>query len=1326
VAKLLIFSVRLNLAILMGGASLASAAIFAPPASNRLQIDFNAGWLYVQGDIANAQLQGFNDSVWTSVGLPHTTKFVSSENPSAYLGVSWYRKHFVVTNAYQGLKIFIEFGAAMQRADVWINGTQIVFPGPNSPHHVGGYLPFTVDATTLLNYGGADNVIAVRLDSTPNSNWAPGNSNPDFQYHGGLYRDVNLIIADKLHVTDAIYVGKVAGGGIFVTYPSVTSGSATVNVLTDVLNENSAAQNATLISTLTDANSNIVQTVTNTISIPGGTDTSLNQNLIVASPNLWGPNNPYLYTLHTVVQEGTTVVDYQETQIGIRSIQWTHNNAILINGVPFKAMGANFHQDIYGEGNARPDRTTYYDVKRFKDAGFDFVRGCHYPHDPSFYNACDQLGVLVMDSQPGWQYYNGATPFNLFDTNTFQDCRDMIRRDRNHPSVILWETSLNESSYTTSWATNEQAIAHAEYPGNQMFTSGWITTSFDTLCSSEQAGVRSTSDTRPIIIDEYGDWDYGGNSSTSRVAREDIDSNLLAQCDNFELSLNEDLDVSWFSADALWDFADYTGYLSTTTKCGVMDFYRLPKFSYYFYQSQRDASAIVTNANVQTGPMIYIANTMQANSPAQIRVFSNCQHVSLYTNGVLFATQTPDTTYSDLSHPPFTFNVPNNITGTIRADGITNGSVACSFTRRTPGTPVQVLLQAEGMDSLLADGGDARLIFVSVVDANGQVVPSATNTVNLSISGHGTILGPTNIVMKGGELATWLQAGRVAGIATLTASGSGLIPASLTLTNQPVPYIDSIDPLPVPVVPTGLGAWLGSNSVALAWNPAAFAFTYNVKSSANFGGPYTLVAPNISTTNFIAAYNGTTTYYVVSAVNEAGEESSNSAPVTPVVPLVTASLVNPGFETNTSGTVFNTKVSTGYDVSGNNVAGWLNAGTTYNDSGVDYAGDNGVVVHSGNVAAYCDQGDSGVYQIVNYQLQAGDQVTLTWWAKSSWQNADQNVKLLSAASFNSAYASLTQLTNSTAALNNTGNGGIYTQYTLNYIATASDVAKYPAVSFYSPGTPGSWATFDDFNLTILSIPPAPSGLDAVAGNGQAVLTWNAVANATGYYVKQSLVSTGSFTSIATNLVNVTFTNTGLANGTNYYYVVSAFNQAGQGPNSLVISAEPLPPLPAIPTGLLAVATNGQINLTWYASAGATGYNIYRSLIPGGFDTSLASDIAATNYADTTAVPGVTYYYSLTATNLAGQSDFSGQASATEPIAAPVFVSVSISGTNLVLNGTNGAAGMNYLVLVSTNLILPLTNWTVLATNVFDLGGGFNFTNSLNLANPQQFYRIMLP
>jgi fibronectin type 3 domain-containing protein len=1313
VKAVLLLKFMFELGILSCGIGLVHAATFVPPANNRVDINFNADWLYVQGDVSGAQAQAFNDSSWTSVGLPHTTKFVSPEDPTAYIGVSWYRKHFTVSSSYQGRKVFIEFGAAMQTADVYINGTLAV-------HHDGGYTPFMADATSLVNYGGADNVIAARIDSAPNGNIPPGNSNPDFQYHGGLYRDVTIHVTDPLHVTDAVYANKAAGGGVFVTYPTVTSGSATVDVKTDVLNENGTAQSATVISTLADAGNNVVVAATNTVSIPAGTNHVFDETLVVASPNLWHPYNPCLYTLHTVVQKGATAVDYLKTRVGIRTIQWSHDNGFLINGVQFKARGANFHQDIYGEGNAMPDRTVYYDVKRLKEAGFDFVRCSHYPHNTAFYDACDQLGVLVMDSVPGWQYFSSSATFT---NNTYKDCRDMIRRDRNHPSIVVWETSLNEAGFTTAWASDMQAIAHAEYPGDQMYTTGWTTTIFDVFCSSSQAGVRSSTDTRPIIVDEYGDWDYGGNSSTSRVAREGADTNLLVQCGNWQESLDADLGLSWFSADAVWDFTDYTGYLSMTTKCGAMDHYRLPKFSYYFYQSQRDPT--VSIPNVQSGPMVYIANTHQTNSPTAIRVFSNCQQVSLYTNGVLFATQSPDTTYPNLPHPPFTFNLTRYVNGPIRTDGITNGTVACSFSRLVPASPSQIVLNAEGMDSLSADGGDARLVFVSVVDANGQVVPSSTDTVNLSVSGHGKIIGPTAIQMKGGQLATWIQAGRAVGTVTLTASGTTLSPASLTLTNQAVP---NIDPLPAPAVPTGLTVTSGQTSLTLNWNPAAHAFTYNVKSGTVSGGPYNVIASNVPATSYTLALDGTNYYFVVSAVNEEGVESANSAEGIVVVPSSLISLVNSGFETNTAGAVINVKVNKGFDVSTNNVMGWTNAGSTYRDSGVDYMNDNGVVPNSGIMAAYCQGADGGAYQIVRYQMQTGDQITLTWWAKTSYSasNTTQNVRLLSAASTNSAYSSLIQLTNSTAALNNTGNGGAYTQYTLNYTATAGDAGKYVAASFTCSSPRNNWAMFDDFNLTVLSIPAAPGGLTATPVNGQVGLSWSAVSSASGYYIKRSLVSGESYNNIATNSASLTFTNTGLANGTTYYYVVSAFNQAGAGTNSTEVSAVPLPPIPAIPTGLTAQASSGQIVLTWNSSAYATGYNVFRSLIPGGFDTWLANNITSTNYADATVTPGTAYYYSVTATNMSGQSDFSSQASATVPAKPPTFGTISLSGTNLIVNGTNGTAGMNCLVLMSSNLASPLANWTVLATNIFGPGGGFNFTNPLNPASPQQFYRLKLP
>ncbi len=864
---------------LLSCAGFVSAAAYNPPATNRVVGNFNADWQYIKGDVSGAQAPGFDDTGWTFVALPHTTKQVTPEDTLAYEGVSWYRKHFTVSATYQGRKVFIEFGAAMQVADVWVNGTQVV-------HHEGGYAPFTADVTSLVNYGTADNVIAVRLDSSPNANWAPGKDGVDFQYHGGLYRNVTLTVTDPLHVTNAVYANQVASGGVFVTTPAATATSATVNVQTHVFNEAAAAKTVTVLSTLVDANGNVVQTASSTASLPAAASTAVAQSLTVASPNLWHPYTPYLYTLYTVVQDGTTNVDLVQTPVGIRRIQWTHAGGLTINGSRFYAHGADYHQDIYLLGNAMPSQAIYNDVKRIKNAGMDFIRGSHYPHDPAFYDACDQLGVLVMDSITGWQNFNDTTAFK---NNTYQECQDMIRRDRNHPCVVVWETSLNETNYTTAWAQTIQGLAHAEYPGDQMFTAGWATNVFDLYCASSQANVRSSTDPRPILIDEYGSWDYGGINSTSAVARQDGEAALLQQCTNLTQSLNNNLACSWFSADGYWVFGDYCGYLNNElNECGVVDFYRLPKFSYYFYKSQRDASVVIPN--VDTGPMVYIASQWQPGSTASVRVFSNCQQVALYLNNTLVAVQSPDTNYPNLPHPPFTFNVGAYTAGTLRAEGRIGSVTQATNLRSTPGMPTQLVLRPEGTSVLSADGGDARLVFIDLTDANGQVVPTATNTVNLSVTGPGKIVGPTTVTLKAGQLATWVQAGRSTGQIILTATGSGLSSASANFTTAAVP---GIVPVTLPAAPSGLSGTTTTGQVNLSWsdnssNETSFLVEHSAD-NINFG-PAVTVGANVATASFTETGASGTYYYRVSAQNAAGVSTPSNVVAlnVSVTPVVTA------------------------------------------------------------------------------------------------------------------------------------------------------------------------------------------------------------------------------------------------------------------------------------------------------------------------------------------------------------------------------------------------------------------------------------------------------
>jgi hypothetical protein len=437
---------------------------------------------------------------------------------------------------------------------------------------------------------------------------------------------------------------------VFVTYSGVSKSSATVKIQTNVLNESTASKPATLLSEIADAAGNVVGMATTTATVAGGASQNLVQSITVSNPSLWHPYTPNLYTLHTTLSDGTTAVDNYTTTLGIRSVDWTHAGGLSINGSRFTALGANMHQEIYGLGNAVPDPAIYYDVKRIKDGGMNFIRGSHYPHSPAFYDACDRLGILVLNPQTGWQNFNNAP---IFTTNTYQELRDEIRRDRNHPSVVAWEASLNETSFTAAWAQGANEIVHQEYPG--AYSASWMYSYADILIGSSQAGIRNSTDTRPIVVDEYGDWDYGGANSTSRQARQAGDKAMLTQAANVEDGTSKNMALSWLSAASYWDYADYGG-LTTygITECGLVDMYRLPKFAYYFMQSQRDPS--VTIDGVDSGPMIFIANQWTPTSPTTVDVYSNCAQVSLELNGKLVATQVP-ITGTNLLHPPFRFNL---------------------------------------------------------------------------------------------------------------------------------------------------------------------------------------------------------------------------------------------------------------------------------------------------------------------------------------------------------------------------------------------------------------------------------------------------------------------------------------------------------------------------------------------------------------------------------------------------------------------------------------------------------------------------------------------
>ena len=733
---------------------LTKAQAWKSEGTNRLKINFNGNWLFFRGEIKDdaAKHPSFKDTNWQAVHLPHSPKLLPLRHPwkPDNEGINWYRKHFQLPEIYKDRKLFIEFEGADQVADVWINGTQLVI-------HEGAYLPFTVDITDDVKFGDHDNIIVVKVNNFRNrdipvyGNWIS---------YGGLYRDVFMHITDRLHITDAVYAKKTAGGGVFITYPQVTESLAHINIKTHVLNEYQQPKNCKIKTHLIDAEHRLVSTVEAQKILNAENDHTFGQLIPLTDFHPWHPNHPYLYTIHSEIYDNEKLVDSYRTRIGIRRIQFNHDG-LTINGERFIFMGTNRVQDYPYVAWAFPNCSQRRDALRLKEGGFQYVRSSHNPQDPSFLDACDELGILVMDCIPGFQFIGGPK----FREQSFQNMKEMIRRDRNHPSVILWELSLNETDFDSSFARMAMQIGHEEYPGDQCFVAGWKFPSiYDVFIGASQHGARNYSEKTPLVISEYGHWDYGGGNSTSDVDRQNGEIAMLVQAQNHQESLDLNRGLSFICGDGLWVAIDFQCYPS-----GVMDYFRLPKFSYYFYQSQRDPNLVING--VDSGPMVFIANYWAEKSPRTVTVYSNCERVNLLLNDQLIDSQKPDSGVftENLLHPPFTFhNIPWK-PGKLKAIGYINDKEAASHIRITPGKAAFIDLFFDLKGAAIANGEDMFFVYASIVDENGTIVPDEVKEISFRVTGSGILISPERIATEAG-IATAL-------IRTTTQSGQIIIRA---------------------------------------------------------------------------------------------------------------------------------------------------------------------------------------------------------------------------------------------------------------------------------------------------------------------------------------------------------------------------------------------------------------------------------------------------------------------------------------------------------------------------------------------------------------------
>ena len=373
-----------------------SAASFYPvPNSGREVLDFNPGWRFHRGDIPlKADPLQLDDSKWELVNLPHTVQLVPSEASGSrnYQGPAWYSKRFTVDTRYQGKRLSLYFEAVMGKSSFYINGYKV-------KEHFGGFLPVSIDLTAVGVRPGDEVTVAVCADNSDDPSFPPGRKQytMDFCVFGGIYRDCYLICTGDVHISDANEAGQVAGGGVFVSYEDVSDQKARVNVKTHIVNDRESGCRVVVESTLLDAVGKEVASTRKSISLYAGSDGHVMQQLTVRNPSLWHPDTPNLYRLRTSVYLNGKLCDAVVSRIGIRSIEFRGADGLYINGKPFgdKLMGVNRHQDYAYIGNAVPNNLHWLDVKKMRDAGFRIIRSAHYPQDPAFMDACDELGMFL-------------------------------------------------------------------------------------------------------------------------------------------------------------------------------------------------------------------------------------------------------------------------------------------------------------------------------------------------------------------------------------------------------------------------------------------------------------------------------------------------------------------------------------------------------------------------------------------------------------------------------------------------------------------------------------------------------------------------------------------------------------------------------------------------------------------------------------------------------------------------------------------------------------------------------------------------------------------
>ena len=793
----------------------------------REKTDFDENWKFHLGDINNGQEMELNDSLWRILNLPHDWSIegkFSKDNPAGVGGgalpggIGWYRKSFNINESEKDRLVFIDFDGVYRNSQVWING-----------HYLGmrpyGYSSFIYELTPYLNYGSKKNILAVKVDNSkqPNSRWYSGS---------GIYRNVWLVTTNKIYIDH---------WGTFITTPEVNKGNAKVLIKTTIKNSSDQNQSTNVKTTIFNKEGEKVAETETPVEVLKDSVNEVSQEVLVKDPELWSVENPNLYKAVTTIESNNQLCDNYTTTFGIRSFYFDINKGFFLNGSHLKIYGVCDHHDLGCLGAAINKRAIERQLEILKDMGCNGIRTSHNPPAPELLDLCDKMGFVVMDEAfDMWKRRKTKYDYSLdWDKWHKRDLEDMVLRDRNHPSIIMWsigneipEQRSKDSSgifisrelagIIRNLDTTRYVTSNCNFTGtsNEIIKSGALDIvgfsyhrkDYDTF-QSNFPGQKLIGSETTSALETRGHYDMPSDSIRVWPTRWDRPfkggnpDNTCSAYDNcrvpwgatHEEALEAVNKYDYVAGMFIWTGFDYLGeptpywWPSRSSYFGIIDLAGFPKDAYYLYQSEWTNKPVLHifppwNTECWTTVKDGKANWKKGDS-VDVWAYTNCNEVELLLNGKSIGTREKTGNEQHL-----VWRVPY-IPGTLKAIGRKDGK-EITVTDKTAGTPAKISLEPD-RDKISANGKDLSFVTVKVLDKEGTIVPYADNMINFKISGEGKIIGVDNGSETShepfkadyrkafnGMCLVVIQSNSGKGKITLDATGEGLEPASVVINTQ--------------------------------------------------------------------------------------------------------------------------------------------------------------------------------------------------------------------------------------------------------------------------------------------------------------------------------------------------------------------------------------------------------------------------------------------------------------------------------------------------------------------------------------------------------------